>query len=68
MQAFSFCFFFLAFWRLHAQLAGEDGVAFIKATVHRMSTLDKQAKADLDKAMSRWSSFAVWNSNFFFVA
>ena len=68
MHAFSFCFFFLSFWRLHTQLAGEDGVAFIKATVHRMSTLDEQAKADLDKAMSRWSSFAVWNSNIFCVA
>ena len=52
MQAFSFCFFFLAFWRLHTQLAGEDGVAFIKATVHRMSTHDEEAKAGLEKAMN----------------
>ena len=68
MQAFSFCFFFLAFWRLHAQLAGEDGVAFIKATVHRMSTHDEEAKAGLEKAMNRWSGFAVWMSYFFFAA
>ena len=58
----------LACLRLSEQLDEEDGGAFIKATVHRMSTLDEQAKADLDKAMSRWSSFAVWNSNIFCVA
>ena len=61
MQAFSFCFFFLACWRLHTQLAGEDGVAFIKATIHRMSTLDEAigAKAGLDEARARAPSVTV---------
>ena len=43
-------------------------MAFIKATVHRMSTHDEEAKAGLDKAMNRWSAFAVWMSYFFFAA
>ena len=68
MQAFSVCFMFLALSRVSKQLAGEDGVAFIKATVHRMSTHDEEAKAGLDKAMNRWSGFAVWMSYFFFAA
>lgn len=68
VQAFSFGFFAIACWRLHTQLAGEDGVAFIKATVHRMSTLDEAigAKAGLDETMRRWASFSVWMSYLFF--
>ena len=68
MQAFSVCFMFLALSRVSKQLAGEDGVAFIKATVHRMSTHGEEAKAGHDKAMNRWSGFAVWMSYFFFAA
>ena len=68
MQAFSVCFMPLALSRVSKQLAGKDGVAFIKATVHRMSTHDEEAKAGHDKAMNRWSGFAVWMSYFFFAA
>ena len=68
MQAFGVLFVTLDYLRLSEQLNEEDGGAFIKATVHRMSTHDEEAKAGLDKAMNRWSGFAVWMSYFFSAA